>query len=94
MKRILKYHIDNDPFELELPKRSTVLTIQTQNNCAVMWVLIDTEESEMVLRKFRLITTGEEFEVTHGIIFHGTFQVERDSMTLVFHVFEDMTTVV
>jgi hypothetical protein len=85
MEVIHKYSIPSDPdiFELELPHGATIISIQVQGHTPMMWVRKKLDEPH-VIRKFRVIATGFEFE---GQLIHlGTFQSGR----YVWHIFEDL----
>ena len=92
---VYKYPIvDQVDFTLELPKRSVILTVQTQRGAPMMWALVDPEEKGTEVRKFKLVGTGRQFTVFPGMLYHGTFQVQEGSSHFVFHLFEDTVTVV
>lgn len=90
--QIFKYIVQPGSFELELPKRSTVLSVDSQHADSVLWALIDVDEKETETRKFRIVATGEKFSSETPMIFHGTFYSIKDN--LVFHLFEETLTVV
>jgi len=85
-KRIYKYPVKPGKFEIELPRGARVLSVATQKNDAVMWVLLDPNERVMEKRRFATIGTGHDADVVSGWNFVGTFQL--DDGALVFHLFD------
>ena len=87
MKRVFKYPlVIDDVVEVIMPKGAKVLTVQMQHNVPCIWAVVESEETELESRFFRIAGTG------HGIVdeivdnYIDTFQM-RDGM-LVFHLFE------
>ena len=68
---------------LEMPFGARVLTIQTQNGKPCLWALVEPGSSP-ILRKFRIVGTGHEFDGKGEYV--GTFQLMGGA--LVFHVFD------
>lgn len=88
MITIYKYDVPGEGcFELELPVRAQILTVQVQYGKPRIWALGDTEE-KFEVRYFELITTGGHYKVDPYKIerYIGTFQMEEGA--LVFHLFE------
>lgn len=84
--KIYKYQIDPTgiDFLISVDEGATLLSIQTQNNIAVMWFQIDTSKP-LVLRTFTVKLTGFEFDGTN-LIYCGTFQL--DNGEFVGHLYE------
>jgi hypothetical protein len=85
---IYKYDVpEGGSFELELPPRAQILTVQVQHGRPRIWVLGDTEE-KFEVRYFKLIGTGRHYKINPYKIerYIGTFQMEDG--TSVFHLFE------
>lgn len=74
-------------FEIRMPGEATVLSVQMQGEQPTIWVLCDPSTRQKI-RKFRLVGTGQPFNVPHGedLFFIGTFQMLDGA--LVFHLFE------
>jgi len=88
METVWKYEFPiGDIFDIRMPKDSSILHIDTQNDVPCMWVLVDDSE-ECENRRFRLCGTGHSLaDIANECYVHqGSFQMYNDS--LVFHVFE------
>lgn len=93
MRVVWKYKINPEiEMEIMLPKRAVILSVQAQENVPMMWVIVDPDEKEHEVRKFKIVATGQNFELKQGMVYHGMFQVDEGS-PLVFHVFEDAITI-
>jgi len=77
--------IDEDFFELCLPKGAEILSVQTQGNKPCIWALVDPGQSKEQ-RSFCLVGTGHPIIDDREFRFVGTFQIDDD--TIVGHVFE------
>jgi hypothetical protein len=87
MKRaIWKFPIPScTEFTGEVPEgHFEVLTVQMQGAQPCMWAIVNPTQRK-ILRKFRIVATGEEFEKTEWLVYLGTFQPGDG---LVFHLFE------
>lgn len=85
MKMIGKFPLlATRPVVIEMPFGAEVLSVQTQNEEAMVWAKIDTA-SPTIMRHFHVRATGEEFTGEEGR-FIGTFQMHGGS--LVWHLFE------
>ena len=85
MKTIWKYQLEvTDTQEISIPCNSKILSVQTQRNKPVMWVLID-PDTEKFTKKFRIYGTDHPIE-TNDLIYIGTFQLDEGSF--IGHVFE------
>jgi len=83
MKTIWKYSVQlDDRFAVSMPAGAKVLAVQTQFGSPVVWALVN-PGAERVERKFRLVGTGHEIELS-GYLYVGTFQTP---FGLVFHLF-------
>ncbi len=75
-----------DSFELELNRRSPVLSVQVQKGVPVMWVPFDTEK-QTAMRTFRVFGTGQPIEGDASKLkYVGTFQMQGGDF--VGHLFE------
>jgi hypothetical protein len=80
--KIYKYILNGTHTVLELPKYSTVLSVQMQNDVVTLWIEIsDNPHTEE--RTFSIIHTGQNY--LKGI-YLGTVQNFR----LVYHIFENL----
>jgi len=87
MYSIWKYHIPlEDYFNIELPKNSMILEVNTQDNKPTMWVLVETNV-DLEKRYFRMFGTGQKFETISGLSHIGTIQMFKGDF--VWHVFEE-----
>jgi hypothetical protein len=86
METIFKYalNMDGDCTVLRLPAQSTPLTVQMQGNTPMLWVKLDPDSPQQVLRTFRLCVTGGEVPET-CTRYIGSFQAGW----FVGHVFEE-----
>ena len=89
-QRIYKYELKlNSGQNIEMPKGSEILTIQTQYGRPCMWCLCPIiEDGESECRNIEIYPTGAPIVSDMGATrdYLGTFQIENGS--LVFHVFE------
>lgn len=88
MITIYKYDVPRGgSFELELPPRAQILTVQVQHGEPRIWVLGDTEE-KLEVRYFKLIGTGQQYKIDPYKIerYIGTFQMGGGALVL--HLFE------
>jgi len=85
MKRIFKFPLQiTDIQKINMPKDSTILTVQVQKGTPCLWALVDTDK-EAEERFIRIIGTGHP--VPENILrYIGTFQVLEG--TFIGHVFE------
>lgn len=82
---VWKYELPIGPmFELEMPARARILTLQEQRLKPTIWCAVD-PDAPKVTRKFGIIATGNpvDFELPKYI---GTFQMFGGDTVL--HVFE------
>ena len=92
MLKVWRYDIPlEDVFELEVPKNSEVLCVNTVNKSETprpsIWFLVAPHCEETEKRKFIVRDTGHEiYEHSDYIKYLGTFFIV--DRTLVFHVFE------
>lgn len=84
-KTIWKYELRGPRTEIQMPKGSAVLCVQTQYNKPVLWAEVD-PEAPPVKRRFLAVPTGGTLygDERHYV---GTFQIEGGQ--LVFHVYTD-----
>lgn len=84
-KQIWKYIIGPGKDPILMPEGAEILTVQTQNENACIWALVD-PGAPKTERYFDTYSTGYEIPCDMGIDrkYIGTFQME----SLVFHVFE------
>ena len=83
MKTIWKYELSPDVY-LTIPINGEILTVQTQNDVAMMWVLVNPEH-DTERRHFKVFGTGHTI-TDKKIKYINTFQF--DNGVLIFHVFE------
>lgn len=84
--RILKYTINPGVNEFSFPVGHKILGVQAQFNSPKMWVLIDPDERDSVVRNYVFFPTGQLIE-NYGLVeFIGTFQLNDGN--LVYHLFE------
>lgn len=91
MKTIYKYWLtDENVQSVAMPEGARVLTVQAQLNSPHLWAEVDTEKPE-VERIFETFGTGHEMPYDTGIerVYVGTYQLHGGS--LVFHVYERMS---
>ena len=82
MKRVYKYPIIVDEyFSLELPIGAKILTVDAQDNCPYLWVLVNPENISET-RRFRFAGTG------HNIIEDGDYIGTVQIRGFVWHIFE------
>jgi hypothetical protein len=86
MKTIWKYDLTPiaNRFELLMPVGAIILTLQLQDEKPVLWALVDSE-AKKERREFRLLMTGQPFELQGNYRYIGTYQFQYE---LVFHIFE------
>ena len=86
MKEVWKYSVETrGNFQHQLPHGSDILKCEMQRGHPFMWVLVEPDESRLVIRKFILVGTGHEIKDT--ILSHiSTFQVQGGED--IFHLFE------
>lgn len=85
MQIIYKYTLKVETCQgIEMPLDAQILTVQGQNDNAVMWCLCE-KGSGNVTRKFSVITTGSTFNA-NNCKYIATFQTDGGSF--VGHVFE------
>jgi hypothetical protein len=85
MKTIFKYSLEiTDTQIIRIPKKSKILSVQTQNGIPCIWALVETNE-EPVDRKIAVIGTGNPFWLKE-YDFLGTIQTRQGA--LVWHIFE------
>ena len=77
-------HLGQMVFEIEMPQRSEVLTVQVQNNVPTLWAVVWTELPKLK-RRIEVYGTGHECE-SMGRKYISTFQLNEGR--LVFHAFE------
>lgn len=89
---VWKYEIPNlSEFDLEMPKGSRILHVDTQKNSNTtwsresVWVRTSGDTSDTELRHFVRVMTGEPFEY-EDLIYIGT--LVQDSHQFVSHLFE------
>jgi hypothetical protein len=64
MKTIHKYPLKiEDAQVVTVPKGSTLLTVETQNDIPMLYVLVDTTEKELEYKAIRLFGTGHPIDI-------------------------------
>lgn len=90
MKTIWKFQIEkiSDIIKIEMPINAEILTIQMQDDDAMIWAIVEPEKEKEV-RYFEIFGTGHNMPTlddTKYRVYIGTFQVYGGK--LVFHLFE------
>lgn len=84
-KTIWKFTFEvRDSFELDLPSRSTPLSVQVQGGVPCLWMLVE-PDTPRVKRRFYVRGTGHPCDDCDADRFIGTFQLAGGQ--LVFHLF-------
>jgi len=96
MKVIYKYQIkDPHDIQFEMPTGAKILTVQIQMGSFVtIWALVD-PNADLVIRRFRLIMTGEEIDDIEidDLKYVGTVQTKHnmiEGQVIVGHLFESL----
>jgi hypothetical protein len=84
MKTISKYQLSVARQALSIPAGAQILCLQTQDDNAHIWALVDTDQ-ELCSRNFEIYGTGHKLPDNPGT-YIGTFQT--NSGLFVWHVFE------
>jgi len=79
----------NGRFDLDLPKASTVLSVQLQHDQIALWALV-TPDADLEKRSFILAATGKDVprRDDEAILFIATVQIDGGSLVL--HLFESL----
>jgi hypothetical protein len=88
MKTIFKYPIPQEGvFELKLPEKAKILTVQIQKGNPQMWAIVD-PQAPLEKRIFRLAGTGHPLESwpESEFLYIGTFQLFEGDF--IGHLFE------
>ena len=85
MKTIWKYELNPLLTELEVPKDSKILSLQTQFGIPCIWLLVEPNNDKSKL-KLTVVGTGHNL-CDENKTYIGTFQM--DGGELVLHVFSD-----
>ncbi len=85
MTIVHKHTIDHGDHIINLPSSASVFAVGVQNEKIVMWELHEVDDKLSQLRTFRVVMTGEQFEVNTSLGIIGTVQLKNG---LVFHIFE------
>jgi hypothetical protein len=85
--KIYKYEIlEVGDFEIEFPVGSTILKFDNQLEIPTIWFLVNPDEKDTEIRKFRLVGTGHDFKMDGVYKYIGTCLQHYGS--LVWHLFE------
>lgn len=86
MKTVYKFPLETTDLQsVEMPIGAEILTIQTQNERACIWALVDVEQP-LEKRHFEMFGTGHPVPANAERKYIGTFQMSGGR--LVFHCFE------
>ena len=86
--RIWKWTLAVQDFQsLQMPKNAQVLSVQMQGGQPQLWALVD-ESAPKETRRFETHGTGNPMPGPAPGAFAGTYQMQNEWGTLVFHVFE------
>ena len=84
MRQVWKYSFaGTGQHDITLPRGAFVLSFQIQANMFTIWVLVDTKEKDLTVRRFEIIGTGWDTEREYFEYF-GTVQDDG----FVWHLFE------
>lgn len=73
MRTIYKYPLPfNDISEVQLPKDAKILSVGAQGNSLLsrrlmLWVLVESNQTEMSTRTFRILGTGHPFDLVKSL---------------------------
>ncbi len=86
-KTIWKYNLAvKDEQIIELPEKSTILTVQAQNDMICLWALVNPETDVKERRCIRVIGTGHAINDFDNLKYISTVQIFNGK--LVFGIFE------
>ena len=89
MNKIYKYELKTvDSQAIKVPASATFLSLQVQKGTLCIWVMVDSNETEMKTLHIRIFGTGHSIsDELHGRLsnFLGTYQLSDGD--LVFHTF-------
>ena len=87
MNSIYKYKLEAEDIQvLNLPLKTTILSVQSIKNEAYIYAVVDLNEVETEERTILTFGTGHEIEDNLKAHYIGTFKLHEDC--LVFHAFE------
>lgn len=78
-----------DEMSIEMPKGAIIISIQIQNGQTVLWAIVNPDEKEKELRRFRCFPTGSEFDLLPDedcLTFLSTIQLAGGDFVI--HCFE------
>jgi hypothetical protein len=89
-RKIYRYKLyKHEVLEVEMPAGSTVVHAEAMDRFSFcMWAVVDHSSEKTETRRFKLVHTGDEFQIP--VIYHKTI-VDRDTWggnTLVYHLLE------
>jgi len=88
MKTIWKFELEMVGMQnINLPKGAKILTVQTQNEKACLWALVEIDVAELEQRTIVTFGTGHPMPDV-SLVYLGTYQVAGGA--LIFHVFEQI----
>ena len=89
-KLIYKYRFLSKLCTFSMPKEAQILSCQTQEYDEIlMWVMFDVEnKSNLEIRKFRIVGTGEPFNSNDNWTYIETVQLMHHEGIRVWHIFE------
>jgi hypothetical protein len=83
---IWKYTFNvEDDFAIEMPRSAKIVNVQVQAGITCMWAIVD-PKSDTVIRRFKVVGTGQPFEYSDRVKHVGTFQLAGGR--LVYHLLE------
>lgn len=83
--KICKYEIpEKERFTLEIPGKPRFLSVGVQalrhglppRDTPVLWVMISEPDAEPTAHQFRVVATGEDFDLPLHASYLGTFQID------------------
>lgn len=80
------FKVDAFP-KISLPKNAQILKVDSIGNIARLFAVIDTDETENVIRDFCLLPTGADMRsMQHTPVYLGSVQLNNGQLVL--HIFE------
>lgn len=87
-KSVYKYSIEVTDYQsVKMPRDAKILYVQLQYNSPHLWALVD-KDAPIVNRHIRIIGTGHLADDVSEVNYIGSFQMNINSIPLVFHVFD------
>jgi hypothetical protein len=88
MKRIYKYPLYGNTYNVNIPVGSEIMSVINQDGVAMVYALVDPTQTTIKTVAFHVIGTGWDIADPNNLEFVGTFQDNE----FVWHVFYDRNT--